>query len=132
LCRVGFQQNLGQKSVMDSSVTLKIQMYRANMDSRQSNATPELHQIHVTPAINTQAVSWVNTLPISNQCHTMLRYFATIWHGMQQPTMFIAQLFVTINTTIITINTITHYNQYHYYLSLSKHDSVIIIAMINN
>jgi hypothetical protein len=64
--------------VPSASVTLKIQVCRANMDLRQSNATPELQSIQVTPRINTQAVSRVNTLPISNKCHIMLRYFAAI------------------------------------------------------
>ena len=42
-----------------TSVTLKIQVYRANTGSRQRNAPPELHPTQVTPVINAHTTTRV-------------------------------------------------------------------------
>jgi hypothetical protein len=63
-----------------SSVTLKIQVYCANMDWRQSNATPELHRIHTTPAIDAHLLPESYISPSHIERHIYLHYFAAILH----------------------------------------------------
>jgi hypothetical protein len=46
-----------------TSVTLKIQVYRAKVECRQSNATPGLHQIQVTPVIIAHLLLESNIIP---------------------------------------------------------------------